>query len=359
MIWLNNLLLKSPSPQLRCKAIENLTGSGKSRDTEHFVASLNDQSPQVRCAAVRALEKVKDAQSLRAIVAALRDSSYEVRETAARALGRLGAVAATTPLAAALKDPDPAVLAAVAGALRALGWKPSTSEESARFEIALGNIPAPITQAQAAPREAKFDTHFLRRAAAEAVKAMNDPRKVQPLLADLRHNDPRTRISAVHALGQLSSDSVTGELLKLLRDQDPAVRSTVVQVLATRDDPPPAHFVGLLGDPDFEVRLAAVQFLGRVRHPHIAEVLFPLLSDPDADVRQATTTAVGQMGNSSAIERLMLRLTDANQFVRQAAEKALEQLNYVPQPNRAKRLECAAFQLVASASPTTSRFFGS
>jgi HEAT repeat protein len=330
MIWLNNLLLKSPSPQLRRKAIENLTGSGKSRDTDHFVASLGDESPQVRCAAVRALEKVKTIDSARSIAAALRDASYEVREAAARALSRLGFAASTTPLAAALKDPDPAVLAAVAGALRALGWKPSTSQESARFEIALGNIPAPIRQIQAASPEVRFDTQFLRRAAADAVRAMNDPGKIALLVADLHHNDPKTRISAVHALGQLSSDSVTVELLKLFRDRDPAVRSTAVQVLAMRDDPPPAHFVGLLGDPDFEVRLAAVQFLGRVRHPHIAEVLLPLLSDPDADVRQATATALGLIRHASAIEPLMLKLSDANQFVRQAVEKALEQLNYVP-----------------------------
>src|SRR5258705_1626992 len=252
MSWLNNLLLKSPSPQLRRKAIENLTGSGKSRDTEHFVASLGDESPQVRCAAIRALEKVKTAESARSIVAALRDGSYEVRETAARALGRLGIVASITALVAALKDRDPAVLAAVAGSLRMLGWKPSTSEESARFEIALGNLPAPVRQAQAAAHEIKYDTHYLRRAAADAVRAMNDPRQVQPLLADLRHNDSRTRISAIYALSQLSSDSVTGEILKLLRDHDPIVRSTAVQVLAVRDDPPPAHFVGLLADPDFE-----------------------------------------------------------------------------------------------------------
>src|SRR5947209_4430662 len=213
MVWLNNLLLKTPSPQLRRKAIENLTGSGNSRDTERFVASMQDKNPQVRCAAVRALERVNHEDSRRSLVAALQDPSYQVREAAARALGRLRAAGCAGPLAACLKEPDPAVRAAVAGALRALGWKPTTTEELARFEIALGNTPAaiPVREAEAVP----YDTAFLRRAAAEAFKEMNDPRKVKSLFAALHVSDRTTRISAIRALEEVTNEAVTGELLKL------------------------------------------------------------------------------------------------------------------------------------------------
>jgi len=204
MAWLNNLLLKSTNPTLRRKAIEGLTGSGKTRDTDRFVASLGDKNPQVRCAAVRALEKANNEDSVPSLIGALRDSSHEVREAAARALGRLGNAAAIEPLAACLKDPDWAVLAAVAGSLRTFAWKPSTNEQLARFEIALGNTRPSVSAGgtELDPAEHKHDTSFQRRAAAEALREMNDPRKIKPLVTALREGDASARISAIDALGR-------------------------------------------------------------------------------------------------------------------------------------------------------------
>jgi HEAT repeat protein len=331
MAWLNTLRLKSSDPQVREKAIEHLAGSNNTRDTERIFASLHDESSQVRCAAVRALEKAPKKDSVRCLVNALRDPSYQVREEAARALGRLRDHASIEPLKYSLRDPDPAVRAAVAGALRALAWKPATREELARFEIALGNVPAavPTTENDPEPFAAgtRNDTTFQRRAAAEALKELNDPHKIKPLLADLEHIDPGVRISAIHALGRVSSEGVTGQILKRFRDNDPDVRLAAVQVLAERDDAPAAPFLGLLEDANVELRLAAVQFLGRIRNAQIADVLLPLLFDAQASVRRATATALGMVGNVSAVESLVVSLTDDDFHVRQAAEQALDQVD--------------------------------
>jgi HEAT repeat protein len=99
------------------------------------------------------------------------------------------------------------------------------------------------------------------------------------------------------------------------------------QVLSRRCDTPPDHFVPLLQDASFEVRLLAVQFLGQVPHPQIAEYLLPLLSDSDSDVRQATATALGRTGSPSAVEGLVLALADEERLVRAMAERALEQID--------------------------------
>jgi HEAT repeat protein len=306
MAWLDTLRLKSPNPRMRCRAVENLSDSSHPSDTERIFASLHDENAQVRCAAVRALGKTNTPDSQGSLVRALQDTSFQVREAAARALGRLGALSSVPELAACLRDPDAAVRIAAAGALRALGWKPSTREDLAWFEIALGNTPVavPAGDAPAAldTTEPNQDTSFYRRMAAETLKETNDPGRIKSLLAALRSNDLLVRTSAVHDLGQSRDPQITGELLKLFRDQDPEVRLAAAQVLAGRDDSPPAHFLGLLQDTSCEVRLAAVQFLGRIRHQQIATVLVPLLSDPSLQVRQAAATAMELIGNRAAVQ---------------------------------------------------------
>jgi len=298
MAWLDTLLLKSSSPRLRCKAVENLSESRRPSDTERIFASLDDQSPQVRCAAVRALAKANTPDTRNSLVRALKDKCFEVRVAAARALGRLGAVSAAGNLAVCLKDPDAAVRIAAAGALRAIGWKPATREESAWFEITLGNISG-ATSASAPPPEAPStepnqDTSFHRRLAVAERKERNDPHRIISLLVALRGTDLLARLSAIHDLGHINDPRITEELLTLFRNPEPEVRLAAVQVLAKRDDSPPAHFLGLLLDTNPEVRLAAVQFFGRIRAHQITEVLGPLLSDPSLQVRQATATAIGR-----------------------------------------------------------------
>jgi len=336
--WTDNLLLKlapwllkCPDPRMRCKAVDNLAASSQPSDTELIFATLQDKNPQVRSAAIRALAKTKKPGAQEALVGALADSSFQVREAAARALGGLGATSAAGALAGCLKDPDAAVRIAAAGALRTFGWKPATREELAWFEIALGNTPA-AASAGKGPVDAinsgqSQDTVFHRRMAAEAQREKYDPVRINALVAAVRGHDLLARVSAVHDLGQINDPRISQELLKLFRDQEAEVRLAAAQALAARDDSPPAHFVGLLQDKSYEVRLAAVQFLGRVRHQQIVEVLIPLLSDEIVLVRQMTAKALGLIGQASAIEALAGSLADADEHVRHTAEQALAQID--------------------------------
>src|SRR5207244_1322388 len=79
------------------------------------------------------------------------------------------------------------------------------------------------------------DTSFVRRAAAEALQGLADPRAVQPLLAALEDPDSTVRVSAIHALTKDTSELVTGKLARLLRASDACVRMAAAQVLSKRD----------------------------------------------------------------------------------------------------------------------------
>jgi HEAT repeat protein len=360
MALFDTLLLKSSNPRMRCKAVENLSGSRHPSDTERIIASLNDESPQVRCAAVRALGKVNTPDSRRSLVRALQDGSFQVREAAARAMGRLGDLRVADALAASLRDPDAAVRIAAAEGLRAMGWKPSTPEESAWFEITLGNTPvavsAGIASADPLVPGPNQDTSFYRRMAAEELKEKNDPVRINSMLSFLHGNDTLARISAIHDLGQINDPEITRELLTLFRDRNPEVRRVAAQALAIRDDAPPAHFLGLLQDTSFEVRLLAVQFFGRIRRPQIAEVLLPLLSDPNLQVRQATATTIGLVGNPSAIEALVVSLADQDVQMRHIAERALRQIDAAWMHSDAARNARGRLEALLSVSPPADRF---
>ena len=260
----------------------------------------------MRCAAIRALAKAGTPHTQNSLARALQDECHEVRATAARALGRLASPGAAEELAVCLKDPDADVRVAAAGALRAIGWKPTTREESARFDITLGNIPSAGPASTSPPIASSVgsrqDTSFHRRMAAAEQKEKTDPRRINSLLAALRGTDLLARVSAAHDLGQVNDPQITKELLTLFRDPEPEVRLTAVQALAGREDAPPSYFLGLLQDTNPEVRLAAVQFFARIHAPQIAHVLVPLLSDTDLQVRQATVAAMKFMGHAVAAE---------------------------------------------------------
>ena len=302
MAWFDNLLLKSSSPRMRRKAVDNLSGSTRPSDTELLCASLQDPDTQVRCAAVRALAKKDTAESRRSLIGALKDTAFQVREAAARALGQLGNASVATALVASLRDPDSAVRISAAGALRSLAWKPANSEELALYEIALGNTPAGLS-CQNVPEPSdpvqNRDTAFHRRLAAMDKKEKKDPARINALLADLAGRNLLVRLSAIHDLGEVDDPKVAQMLLTLLRATEPEIRLATAQVLSRRQDSASVHFVGLLQDPSAEVRLVAVEFLSRIRHQQIVQVLTPLLSDPHPMVREAAATAVREMRRQS------------------------------------------------------------
>jgi hypothetical protein len=327
--WWNSFRLRSSNPVVRSKALDSLSGSTNSRDTERVLASLHDESPHVRCVALRALaKKGHRPETLKSLVNALGDPSAEVREVAARVLARLGNASIADSLVACLKDPESSVRGAAASALRAIGWRPSTHEEAARFDIALGNTPDPVAAAlPPAQTSAESNTTFSRRIQAEMLKERNDPARISALLTAAFGNNLLARVSAIHDLGQVTGPAVSQALPRLLRDPEPEARLAAAQALAHRDDTLPAHFVGLLQDSSAEVRLVAVRFFARVPNHQVTHILLPLLADPVANVRQATATTIGFDGNSAAIEDLVVALMDEDIQVRHAAQESLVRID--------------------------------
>ena len=192
-LW-NTIRLKSSSPEVRRKALESLDTTRHARALEPLLAGLGDEDAQVRCAAVRGLAQIEGDESVAALVSALHDPSSEVREAAAAALGRLGN---------ARRFPPPRSFVDRLASRRAdsRGRRPAQPGLETRHPRGAGHVrsrPRPRSAAafageaavKALVTELKHDTSFQRRAAAEALENVDDPRATQPLLAALKDADP-------------------------------------------------------------------------------------------------------------------------------------------------------------------------
>lgn len=194
------------------------------------------------------------------LVWALANDKYApTREIAAQGLGYLGEARAAAPLAAALKDPDALV--------------------RRRAAAALITVPA-----------------------ATVVKQ----------LAETVNTDTEAEVRrfAVEALGWAGTTALAA--------RDEATRAAVVPALntATRDKSPVVR------------RYAAVE-LGRIADPASLEALSALLGtkgDPDADVRWAAVVALGKLRDKRAEHVLVQCLSDASPQVSNSAERALQKL---------------------------------
>jgi HEAT repeat protein len=333
MHLLNKWHLKSAKPEVRRLAAERLAESKKPQDIDLLVGCLSDADPIVRRIAAQAFSTIADKRSISALIKALSDGNHEVRASAAIALGRQGDLSSISSLIYALRDPKSRVRNSAATSLRKLGGKPRSKEDHALFEIALGNPRGAVRSGSEAvsplASELSSDSSFFRRAVAEVLKDLDDPRATNSLVKAATYDpDVSVRIAAIYGLADMEDKLALPVLEKGLVAGDERVRLAAIQVLAKKAGPQHGlRFLALLKDNHFEVRLAAVHFLGKLRDLKFAEALIPMLWDHDHDVREAAAKVLGEMKVPNATESLVLALIDEEHAVRIAAEKALEKID--------------------------------
>jgi Uri superfamily endonuclease len=163
--------------------------------------ALTTGDEQAREAAALALGRLGGA-AIEPLADLLQHDQADVRWWAARALSEVGGEPVVTPLLRALGDPDPDV--------RACG------------ALALGHTGSALAATGLAARLAD-DSAFVAGIAADAL-AMIGPPAVQPLIAMLAAEEPRTRLLAVRALARVKDTSAIGPLFHMLDDPSYLVR---------------------------------------------------------------------------------------------------------------------------------------
>ncbi len=167
----------------------------------------------------------------------------------------------------------------------------------------------------------------VRRAAANSLGRLKDPRAVPGLLAALKDSEPEVRASVAEALGELEDSRAIAPLAALLNDPSTEVKQSALDALSHfEDNLPSAAIIRLLGDQDPEIRHKAAHLAGKLRDRSATGALAKLVSDGSSEVRQAAIQAIGELGDPAAAGALVPALSDASADVRQQALNAIDDL---------------------------------
>ena len=189
---------------------------------------------------------------------------------------------------------------------------------------------------------------------AMAQQPQGDPYTVA--VQNLQAQDPMIRRQAADELGRMHRAEATAALLPVLSDENPYVRSAVVDALGTlrapqakeqfhrllREDPHEQvrqqaavslTYVGdassvdiliaALDDKESGVRFAVIRTIGNLGARKVGPKLVPFLKDPDSAMRRTAAGTLGKIATPEVLPALKEALQDADALVRREVVKAI------------------------------------
>ncbi|HEU4684458.1 MAG TPA: HEAT repeat domain-containing protein [Nitrospira sp.] len=181
--------------------------------------------------------------------------------------------------------------------------------------------------------ELTHDAHpEMRRTAVESLGKIGNRIAIAEVVRLLGDESPSVRSAAATALGRLGGPTTTDSisaLLHALEDQTEDVREAAAQALGEIDPAPDmlTEMAELFTALRPEVRRAAVLALNRIDSTRWAAVLSKAASDPDEVVRQRAVAVLGEIESPDRVRLLRERLVeDPNPAVRAEAAYRLRTL---------------------------------
>jgi len=364
-------------PAVKAGVVERLGAIGRAEAVPALARRLADR--ELREASRRALERNPSAEASRALRQGLATRDAGFRAALAQALGARRDAASVPLLVPLVDSPDEALRLAAVEALARIGDPtaiPALRAAMARRRVSPGarrRVGAAYVALAAAvatrgERRAAVQMYgdLLKGTAAERAAALlglgraGGAAALPALLEALDGDDRRLRGAAAQALAAVPGPEATKAVAARARKAEPALKATLLDVLAARGDPAGLGVaLSAAGHAESAVRLAAIRAAGAMRSPAAAPRLIELVrytagaeraaaesalrripgkqvtlaivealaaSEPDA--RRVLVRVLGARGDPDCLTPLRDAASDPDPAVRAEARRALSQLGH-------------------------------
>lgn len=310
--------LRHPEPATRIAAAGALAKLGKPAGLDPLAAA-DVEDAESGVAVRKAMRDIYANQPLDAVLAATRQSNPALRREAVATLGVMVETGAGKAKRKTIVDTlrplseteDPQIRAAAARSFGEMG----------------GEDVRPDVMRLAADKAVE-----VQRAVATALRAFPGAESVKFLLGYMGEKDPVVLAHASESLGVLKEREALNPVIAQLNHDDVRVRraatGALIQIGGTLDQRGPllSFFSERLFDADGDVRLKAVEGLRLVQDPRTVTAMAALIQDPLPEVRRATLMAMADTGHLSAVDAIAGALENDDTATRRAAIDALGQL---------------------------------
>lgn len=355
----------------RKEVIEALVRYGE-RVTKLLADQLQAEDSETRKAAIIALGRIGDANAVPAIVAAL-DEDQELTVLIAGALGKIGDRRAFESLLELLGHPDAAVRQASIAAINSLGHP-----EMAARACRLLTDQNPHIRESAVKIAGYFgypectdlllercgdEVESIRRAAVEHLPYLEDERATAILVEALQHGTPAVRAAAAGAFAHVERAIAYPYLKAALSDSHSWVRYFAIRSIGQHQYNESLETLLQLAETDVasQVRIAAVDALGKLGGARAVTVLTEIIESADKNLAQAALKSLGQIRHPDARTVLLETLRTAalehrieaiNALGNSGGNEAVQQLQWVAATDSDRRVtETAIAALAKLATP--------
>ena len=271
--------------------IRQLTGLELNREMEsaEFIKFAGHKNYMVRAKAANAMGRVQNSGFLDLLTELSDDADAHVRLEAVFALGQTGDSLAERTLISRLGETDIDTKVRVIEALGKIGTAESLDTLVSFFD----NPEIPVV------KEAALSIGRL------ALRGIKKVETAQKLVSLLENADPEIRWRAAYSLYRMSEDVDSDIVIDHLNDSDPLVKIYLLKALSVRNiRRNSGRIIKMTGDPDWRVRLTAVQVLGRLENGVTCDVYDSLAEDSNKYVVLECIKGLGNSGKNLNSKKL-------------------------------------------------------
>jgi len=341
-------MLADSEARVRRRAALAIGRVGLGEGIEPLAALLKDPDPEVRYMGAFALGLIKDKAAVAPLVMALGDASPLVQGSAAEALGLIGDASAAEAVGRlASQVVQSGALTTIPGDdVDARRDVPAAAFRLAVYALvrlkAYEALAAAVLDASGQPKIrwwpvayalqrledkralpalltlAKDPHPYTRAFAAKGLGGLKDASAVPTLLGMVASREQPVIVESVRALGRIGDRAASDTLIKLIQatDTSPHVRLEALDALGSIRAPGVADILlDSFTDPNPAIRAAALRSAAATDPEQFVAILSGLDPDPVWSVRAAIASVLGTMPPDIALQRLMTMLTEKDQRV--------------------------------------------